>query len=67
MIYNRLESITDKLLEEGQCAYRPSCDLSDVFLNLKITIDSYVKANESACLLSLDFSKAFDSLGHAFI
>ena len=67
LIYNRLEPITDKLLEEGQSAYRPSCDLSDVFLNLKITIDSYVKAKESACLLNLDFSKAFDSLGHAFI
>ena len=34
---------------------------------LEITIDSYVKANESAILLSLDFTKAFDSLGHTFI
>ena len=38
LIYNRLEPITDKILEEGRGAYRPSCDLSDVFLNLKLTV-----------------------------
>ena len=67
LIYNRLEPITDKILEEGQCAYRPSCDMSDVFLNLKLTVESFVKSNDSACLLSLDFSKAFDSINHTYI
>ena len=45
MIYSRLGLITDKILEEGQCASRPSSDLSDVFLNLKMTVDSYVKTS----------------------
>lgn len=67
LIYNRLEPITDKILEEGQCAYRPSSDLSDVYLNLRMIIDSFAKSGDSACLLSLDFSKAFDSLSHHFI
>ena len=30
-------------------------------------MESFVKSSDSACLLSLDFSKAFDSISHTYI
>ena len=57
LIYNRLEPITDKILEEGQCAYRPSSDLSDVYLNHRMIIDSFAKSGDTLAYYLLIFQE----------
>ena len=67
VITRRLEGHIESLIGPHQVAYSKKRNISTVLINTITAIKEAKKADEEYLLVSLDFRKAFDSIGHKFI
>ena len=71
IILNRItKAVQEKQLEtfENNIAYKKGLDPRDIIAMILDTLDLIKKSkNDKTCIISIDFSKAFDSLSHTYI
>ena len=62
IILNRLKSITEQVLPESQCGFRPGRSTIDMIFTLRQLQEKAVEQHQSLYIVFVDFSKAFDSV-----
>ena len=66
-ITRRLETKIESLIGPHQVAYSKKRNITTVLINTISAIKEAKKQDEKYLLVSIDFAKAFDSIGHGFI
>jgi len=66
-IANRLRKYMDKLTPIGQKGFSEMRQCQEPLINLTDVITKCNIENRKACMLSLDISKAFDSISHHYL
>jgi hypothetical protein len=67
MINNRLKKITDRVLSRSQKGFNRSRQIQEVLINSIETMEYCKRHNIKAAMVSVDVSKAFDSVDHNFM
>jgi len=67
VVANRLRKYMDKLTPIGQKGFSESRQCQEPLINLSDIISKCNTQNLKACVLSLDISKAFDSISHSYL
>ncbi len=63
----RLQGVVDRVLSRAQKGFTKSRQIQEVIINCMETMDYCVKNNIKGVLVSIDQSKAFDSVSHAYM
>jgi len=66
-INNRLKKIVERVLSRAQKGFVSHRSIHEVMINLIERVSQAKNGNEPAAFLSVDFSKAFDSVSHKFL
>jgi hypothetical protein len=67
LINNRLKKITDRVLSRSQKGFNRSRQIQEVLINSIETMEYCKRHNIKAAMVSVDVSKAFDSVDHIFM
>jgi hypothetical protein len=67
LINNRLKKITDRVLSRSQKGFNRSRQIQEVLINSIETMEYCKRHNIKAAMVSVDVSKAFDSVDHNFM
>ena len=66
-INNRLKVVSDRILSRAQKGFSQSRVIQESIINILETIDYCKRQNISGALISIDQSKAFDSVSHSYM
>jgi hypothetical protein len=67
LINNRLKKISDRVLSRSQKGFNRSRQIQEVLINSVETMEYCKRHNIKAAMVSVDVSKAFDSVDHNFM
>jgi exonuclease III len=67
VLTNRIRKFSDKITAIGQKGYSTTKCCQEVVITLLDAIHELKKSGKKGCIISLDISKAFDSLSHDFM
>jgi hypothetical protein len=67
LINNRLKTITDRVLSRSRKGFNRSRQIQEVLINSIETMEYCKRHNIKAAMVSVDVSKAFDSVDHNFM
>jgi hypothetical protein len=66
-INNRLKKVTDRVLSRSQKGFNQSRQIQEVIINSMETMDYCKRHNIRGAMVSVDVSKAFDSVDHGYM
>jgi hypothetical protein len=66
-INNRLKKVTDRVLSRSQKGFNKSRQIQEVIINSMETMDYCKRHNIKGAMVSVDVSKAFDSVDHGYM
>jgi hypothetical protein len=66
-INTRLKTVADRILSRAQKGFSQSRVIQESIINILETIDYCKRHNKSGALVSIDQSKAFDSVSHCYM
>jgi hypothetical protein len=66
-VNNRLKKVTDRFLSRSQKGFNRSRQIQEVIINSMETMDFYRRHNIKGAMVSVDVSKAFDSVDHGYM
>jgi hypothetical protein len=67
MVNNRLKKVTDRVLSRSQKGFNRSRQIQEVIINSMETMDFCKRNNIKGAIVSVDVSKAFDSVDHGYM
>jgi hypothetical protein len=66
-VNNRLKKVTDRFLSRSQKGFNRSRQIQEVIINSMETMDFCKRHNIKGAMVSVDVSKAFDSVDHGYM